>query len=234
MKETQKHDAEMEVSSSLSRRKFLNYAGAIAGAGILLAACHKKDDDNATPSNNTSSDTVNLGENDQGLLNYAFLLKQLKAKFYTQALLTPFPGMTAAEVGFFGQMRDHEVAHREFLKNYLGTYAIPMLETDFSSIDFSLKNSVYAKAKLFEEVSTAGLAGICKLMVFADNLLYADKMMSVDARHSATVNNFIYFGSFADKTDENGMERALDPHSSLDITKQFFKRTINGDGLPKY
>ena len=231
MKETRKPDTEMEAASSLSRRKFLNYAGAFAGAGILLAACHKKDDDSPTP---VDANTIDLGANDQGLLNYAYLLKQLKASFYTQALTTRFPGMTDAEVGFFIQMRDHEVAQREFLKNYQGTNAIPMLETDFSSIDFNLKNSVYAKAKFFEEVSTSGMAGICKLIVFSDTLMFLTKINSVDARHSATVNDFVYMGSFAEKADANGMEPALDPHSSLDTTKQFFKKTVSGENLPKY
>jgi len=230
MNEKITHDVEVKESSALSRRKFLTYAGVLAGAGMLIASCHKDENDSIS----IPSDAVDLGSSDQGLLNYAFLIKQLKAAFYTQVIATPFFGMTPTEKGFFTDMRDHEIAQREFLRSYLTTFAIPMLETDFSSVDFGLKSSVYAKAKQFEELSTAGLAGVCKLMSFSDNLLYATKINSVDARHSATVNDFITPGTFAEKTDSNGMEQAQDPQTSLETTRKFFKRTITGNYLPRY
>lgn len=230
MNEKITHDIEVKESSALSRRKFLTYAGVLAGAGMLIASCHKDDSNSVS----VPSDAVDLGSSDQGLLNYAFLIKQMKSAFYAQVIATPFLGMTPTEKGFFTDMRDHEIAQREFLRSYLTTYAIPMLEVDFSSIDFSAKASVYAKAKQFEEISTTGMAGLCKLMSFSDNLTYATKINSVDARHSATVNEFITPGSFAEKTDSNGMEQAQDPQTSLEATKKFFKRTITGNYLPRY
>ncbi|MBS1772757.1 MAG: ferritin-like domain-containing protein [Bacteroidetes bacterium] len=231
MKEPMKQSDEATGSpSGVSRRKFLTYAGAIAGAGVIIASCHKKDDNVVA----VQAD-IDLGSADQGLLNYAYLLQQLEAAFYETVVKYPYPGMTATEVGFFTNMRDHEYAHREFLKNYLTpTKAIPMVEVDFSSIDFNLKSSVMAKAKFFEETVTNALNGICKLLTFSDSLVLVTKMASVDARHSAIINDFITPGTFAESTDSNGMDATQDPQSSLDIVRKFFKRTISGIYLPKY
>lgn len=230
MKEVTKQDQTTHEGASLSRRKFLNYAGVIAGAGLLIASC-KKDDVQPT----AEDDTINLGSNDTGLLNYAYLLQQLEAAFYIQVLKTPFSGMTKTEEGIFTQIRDHEIVHRETLKNYLGTEGIPpTLENDWSSIDYSQKNSVYAKAKFFEEITVAGLNGVCRLLISQEHLLLMSKMTVVDARHSAIINDFITPGTFAEKADGNGMEVSQDPQSSLDITKKFFKKNITGIYLPKY
>jgi len=230
MKEVTTQDQTTHESASLSRRKFLNYAGVIAGAGLLIASC-KKDDVQPT----AEDDTINLGFNDTGLLNYAYLLQQLEAAFYIQVMKTPFSGMTTTEAGILSQIRDHEIVHREILKNYLGKDGIPpALENDWSSIDFNLKSSVMAKAKFFEEVSVAGLNGICRLLIAEEHLVTLAKMSVVDARHSAIINDMITPGTFAEKADSNGMEVSQDPQSSIDITKRFFKKNITGINLPKY
>jgi hypothetical protein len=229
MKDIMKQGAATTENGGVSRRKFLNYAGALAGAGLLIASCSK--DPDPVPS---TGDALNLGSNDEGLLNYAYLLQQLEAAFYTEVLKRKFVGMTHTEIGIFTAIRDQELAHREILKNHLGTAAIPTLETDFSSIDFNEKNSVYAKAKQFEEMSVAGLNGICKLLIAVEHLVLLSKITAVDARHSSLINDFVYFGSFSDKADTNGMEVPQDPQSSLDVTRKFFKREISGIYLPKY
>lgn len=230
MKEVTTQDQKAHENASLSRRKFLNYAGAIAGAGILIASCKKEDDPKPV-----EEGAIDLGSNDTGLLNYAYLLQQLEAAFYIEVVKNPYSGMTDTEKGFFVAMRDHEIVHREFLKNYLGTSAIPpSIENDWSSIDFSSKNSVLAKAKFFEETVVAGLNGICKLLISEENIQIVSKMAVVDARHSAIVNNFVYPNTFAEKTDGNGMDVPQDPQSSLDITRQFFKKSISGANVPKY
>ncbi|MBL7682421.1 MAG: ferritin-like domain-containing protein [Flavipsychrobacter sp.] len=229
MKEVRTQDQIAQETASLSRRKFLNYAGAIAGAGILMASC-KKEEDAPVP----EEGAIELGSSDTGLLNYAYLLQQLEAAFYTDVLKNPYPGMTNTDKGIFTAIRDHEIVHREVLKNYLGPDAIPTLENDWSSIDFSLKDSVWAKAKFIEEVVVAGLNGICKVITSETHLVYLSKMTVVDARHSATINDLITPGTFAEKTDNDGKEVSQDPHSSLDITRKFFKKAISGIYLPKY
>lgn len=228
MKEALKQDNEIGTPNSVSRRKFLNYAGAIAGAGILIASC-KKDDDPVV-----EKEAINLGSSDTGLLNLAYLFKQTKAAFYIQVMKTPFPGMTDTEKGFYAAMRNHEIAHRELIKNYMGSSGVPTLDNDFSSIDFSLKNSVIAKAQFFEETSAAAMCDICRLITNADHLSVLAKMTVVDARHSAVTNDFIYLGSFGYKVDDNGMQVPLDPQNALEVLRTFFKQKLSGTYLPKY
>src|SRR5690349_9048319 len=104
------------ASSGLSRRRFLGFAGAIAGAGLLVGAVGcKKDDDNGG---------INLGSGDVGVLNYAYALEQLEAAFYIQVVQTLYSGATAMEQAYLTDIRDHEIAHREFFKAALGSSAI--------------------------------------------------------------------------------------------------------------
>ncbi|WP_315822624.1 ferritin-like domain-containing protein [Paraflavitalea speifideaquila] len=63
---------------------------------------------------------INLGSGDIGILNYAYALEQLEAAFYLQVIMTPFSGITATETALLTDIRDHEVAHREFFKKALG------------------------------------------------------------------------------------------------------------------
>ncbi len=61
-----------------------------------------------------------------------YVLAQLEAAFYTQVILRRFNGMTDLERDYLENIRDHEIAHREFFKNLLGGAAIAALEFDFT------------------------------------------------------------------------------------------------------
>src|SRR5664279_3057240 len=117
----------------LSRRKFLGYAGAATGLMAGLAACTKQNDTGAR----TGADGVDLGSGNTGILNYAYALEQLEAAFYVKVIMSQYASMPSNEVSLITDIRDHEIAHREFFKNALGGAAIPALEFDFSTIDFS-------------------------------------------------------------------------------------------------
>ena len=118
----------MTNQTSLSRRHLLKWTGAagtVAVAGALL------------PNFGISAALgAELGDGDIGVLNYAYALEQLEAAFYTQVLDNPFGGMQVNDERILREIRDHEVAHRDFLKNALGGKAIPALEVDFSAVDF--------------------------------------------------------------------------------------------------
>ena len=125
---------EETATPNLSRRKFFHFSG-IAGVSALvagsmtgLAGCDKDEVNNG----------INLGSGDIGVLNYAYALEQLEAAFYTQVIASQYSGITASETSYLTDIRDHEIAHREFLKAALKTNAITALEVNFSSIDFSL------------------------------------------------------------------------------------------------
>ena len=166
---------------------------------------------------------VNLGSGDVGVLNYAYALEQLEAAFYTKVVSSPYSGMTSAETNYLTDIRDHEIAHREFFKSVLGTNAIAALEVDFSSINFTNRDSVLATSKAFEDgVSAYNGAGT---LTDANNLLAAGKIVSVEARHAALIRDLIAYNSFADSTavDSNGLDLARTPSQVLSIAGPYIK-----------
>lgn len=216
--------------SSVSRRKFLRYAGALGATATLAglaAGCAKESDSN--------SDGINLGSGDTGVLNYAYALEQLEAAFYKQVTDTPFSGMTPAEAQFFADIRDHEIAHREFFKKALGSNAIPGLEVNFSSINFSSRDSVLATAKAFEDLGVSAYNGAGRLLTNPDYLLLAGKIVSVEARHAAAIRDLVAYNSFADSTvvNANGLDTSRTPSQVLAIAGTYLASKINASNLPQ-
>jgi len=132
------------------------------------------------------------------------------------------------------EIRNHEVAHREFFKNALGSSAIPDLEVDFSSIDFASRNSVLGAAKAFEDLGVSAYNGAGKLIANADYLLLAGKIVSVEARHAAYIRDIISNGSFADMevVDANGLELSREPNAVLNIASTYLKSKLSAKNLP--
>lgn len=211
---------------NVSRRNFLGYIGG-ASALLFTAASCKKDD--VSTSNNTG---VDLGKGDVGILNYAYALEQIEAAFYTKVFSSPYSGMTASENALLGDIRDHEVAHREFFKAALATAAIPTLELDFSSINFGSRDSVLATAKAFEDLGVSAYNGAGKLIASPDYLLLAGKIVSVEARHAAYIRDLIMPGSFADGMDANGLDISRSPSEVFAIAGTYVKTKINISNLP--
>ena len=212
----------------VSRRNFLGLTAGFA-AVATIAACSK--DDNNMPSMNSG---IDLGSGDIGILNYAYALEQLEAAFYKQVIDSPYAGITASETALLTDIRDHEIAHREFFKKALGSKAIPGLEVNFSSIQFNDRASVLGTAKAFEDLGVSAYNGAGKLIVSPDYLLLAGKIVSVEARHAAYIRDLISNGSFADNTvlDSNGLEISKSPMEVLMAASSFLKSKINASNLP--
>jgi hypothetical protein len=219
----------LSESRILSRRRFLGLSGAAAGAlAIVLSSCHK-DDDNTMP-----SDGIDLGSGDEGILNYAYALEQLEAAFYIQVLSSPYTGISATESARLSEIRDHEIAHREFFKNALSSKAIQDLEVDFSAINFSSRDSVLATAKTFEDLGVSAYNGAGKLITNPAYLTIAGKIVSVEARHAAYIRDIISNGTFADNTviDMNGLDKSNMPADVLMAANTFLKTKVTGKNLP--
>lgn len=214
------------LTASLKRRSFLQYAGAGAAGIALIAAGCKKDH------NNNPSTGVDLGSGDIGILNYAYALEQLEGAFYDAVVKTPYANISATELALLTDIRDHELAHREFFKKALSTSAIQALEVNFSSINFNDRTSVLATAKAFEDLGVSAYNGAGKLIKSADYLVTAGKIVSVEARHAALIRDLIDNGSFSSNVDVNGLDQARAPKDVLAIAQAFIKTTINGNNLP--
>lgn len=208
----------------VSRRKFLGYAGAAAGFAAIAAACSK---------NNDEDDGVNLGSGDVGILNYAYALEQLEAAFYIQAVASPYANMTADERIFLTDIRDHEIAHREFFKNALKENAIGALEVNFTSINFGNRDSVLGTAKAFEDLGVSAYDGAGYLIKDATYLLLAGKIVSVEARHAALIRELIAVNSFlGDQVETNSVNISRTPAEVLAIAGAYIKTKINAGNLP--
>ncbi|MCF1714064.1 ferritin-like domain-containing protein [Flavihumibacter sp. RY-1] len=215
-------------SEALSRRAFLGMAGAATGIMVLASSCDKNDD-------NMMNNGVDLGSGDVGILNYAYALEQLEAAFYTRVAQSPYNGISASENALLTDIRDHEIAHREFFKSALAGAAISNLEFDFSAIDFGSRASVLATAKAFEDLGVSAYNGAGKLIVTPDYLTLAGKIVSVEARHAAYIRDLISNGSFADNTvvDMNGLDTSRMPVDVLAVAAGFIKTKINASNLPR-
>jgi hypothetical protein len=220
-----------EQISGVSRRKFLGFAGAASGFAILAAGCNKDE-----VASNGTLDGIDLGSGDIGILNYAYSLEQLEAAFYAQVIMTQYSGISSAEITLLTDIRDHEIAHREFFKTALADKAIINLEVDFSSIDFGSRESVLATAKAFEDLGVSAYNGAGRLIENADYLVIAGKIVSVEARHAALIRDLISMGTFADDTviDSNGLDVTRKPAEVLEIAKAYIKTTIDASNLPTY
>jgi hypothetical protein len=176
--------------------------------------------------------TIDIGSGDLGVLNYAFALEQLEAAFYTQVVATPYAGMSGAEQEILADIRDHEIAHREFLRAALGANRIPDLQVNFGAIDFGSRESVLTTARTFEDLGVAAYNGGGAAISNPDFLLLAGKIVSVEARHAAAIRDILAPGTSAFAGDDvvdpaTGLDRALPPSEVLTAAAPFIATAIS-------
>lgn len=220
-----------EVAPNIQRRAFLKYVGmgsALITATAAISSC-KKDHDTS------SSGGVSLGTGDYAVLNYAYALEQLEAAFYTKLVSSFYSGATAGEKALLTDIRNHEIAHREFFKAALGTHAIASLSVDFSSIDFTSRASVLGAAAAFENLGVSAYNGAGQYIANADYLLLAGKIVSVEARHAAYINDLLISNSLAasGQIDSNGMDISQSPAQVFAKAGTYITTKIDLTTLPK-
>lgn len=211
------------------RRNMLKFFGVSAAVITIGSSCGDDNDDD-----NISNNAVNLGSGDFGVLNYAYALEQLEAAYYLRVTsnLSAISGLTAIESAYLVDIKDHEVAHREFFKAALGSNAIPALEVDFSSVNFADRTSVLSTAKAFEDLGVTAYNGAGKLLVDINFLALAGKIVSVEGRHAAIIADMLSPNTFANTTDAMGLDGARTPPQVLAIAAPFIKTKINASNLP--
>lgn len=183
----------------------------------------------------SSALAADLGEGDVGVLNYAYALEQLEAAFYTQVVKTPYEGITKAELSNLKTIRDHEVAHVQFLKKALGKNGIGSLEVDFSAVDFTSRKSVLGTADVFENLGVGAYNGAGKLIKNVDYLAAAGSIVSVEARHASTIALLLHgFGKEAaggKNVDLKGLDKALEPDTVLKAAGPFITTAFTANSL---
>ena len=226
---------EKKSGNTISRKNFFKYAGASAVGAVAfgLSGC---DDDG--PSGPPMEDAVNLGSGDTGILNFAFALEQLEAAFYIMA--TDQNGwMQEGDGAIFEDIRDHEIAHRDWFSAVIGSVAgadarIPALTPNFDSVDFSDRASVLQTAQALEDTGVRAYNGAGHLIENPDYLVQAGKIVSVEARHASSIRFLIDSASFyGEITAETGLDGALSPADVLGIAGGFIDDQIDASGLPQ-
>ena len=211
--------------SYVSRRRFFGYLGASSALIATASSCSKGHD---------HIPASFFGSGDVGILNYAYLLEQLEAAFYIKVMDEPYGKMTYYENTYLTDIRDHEVAHREFFKAAIGSSAIPSLTFNFSSIDFRSRESVLGAAKSFEDLGVSAYNGAGPYISSPDYLTLAGKIVSVEARHAALIRELLEQNSFADSTvvDNMGLDESNDARYVLLKAAPYLLTKIDLSHLP--
>jgi len=214
---------EQDMMQIASRRRFLQLAGGIAGAGILVASCRR-----------TPASTVYIGSGDRALLNYLLIVEELQTNFYTQANITEYYGATAMELEFLADMRDQQIAHKQLLKAMLGASAIPDIVTNLSPVTYADRTSTLTHAILFQDLAVAAYNGAVQYFTNTSYVLLAAKIASVEARQGAYARDILAPNTFADSAvvDTNGLDQALSPKVVMATLGTYIQTTFNYDQLP--
>lgn len=212
-------------SSSVHRRSFFKYAGAgAAGLALTISGCKIQ----------SKASGYNLGKGDFAVLNLAYALEQMEAAFYTRVTQNFYPGATELEKDLITDIRNNEIAHREWYRKVLALKKLPKLEFDFSSINFNSRDSVLNTAKEIEDTGVSAYNGAGQLLKVGLFLKEAGNIVSVEARHVATIRNLISYGDYAgdDVIDANGLDKARMPREVIALTSKFFKTPLDGSKFP--
>lgn len=131
------------------------------------------------------------------VLNFALTLEYLEAEFYQTGLDTS--GLLTGELrDQFDQIRKHEVAHVDFLRQLLGSRAVGKPAFDYTagkgtrngpfSDVFSNPSTFAAVAQAFEDTGVRAYKGQAANLMGNDEVLQAAlQIHSVEARHAAQV-----------------------------------------------
>ena len=223
-------DEKLISSFGIQRRNMLKFFGASAAVVALGTACNKNDNVNQ------NTDTgVFLGTGDFQILNFAYALEQLEAAFYTQVVVSAgFNSMSVLEKEYMADIKDHEIAHREYFKVALGSNAIKGLTPNFGAVDFTTRAGILAQAKAFEDTGVAAYNGAGQYIADGNYLTAAGKIVSVEARHAALIRDLILNGTFSDDLDVNALDISKPPTAIVDIANAFLTTNsqISKRGLP--
>src|SRR6185437_3834385 len=158
----------------LSRNSFLRAA---AGAGTVLAG------ELLLGQGPAVSDAAPSAAQDQRIFQFALLLEQLQAAFYSEALQR---GVLRGDLREFAQrVGAHERAHVAFIRNMLGPSAGPVPSFDFGDATGD-PGRFGAAAHALENLGVAAYNGQGARLT-ADAMLHAAEIVSVEGRHAGWI-----------------------------------------------
>ncbi|MER3329104.1 MAG: ferritin-like domain-containing protein, partial [Candidatus Kapaibacterium sp.] len=181
--------------------------------------------------------SIDLGSGDVGVLNYAYALEQLEAAYYIKVMESPYAGMSSDEMTILSEIRDHEIAHRDFFKAAIPAGSrIPDLEVNFSSVDFNSRISVLETARAFEDLGVSAYNGAGYLLENETYLGLAGKIVSVEARHASSIRDLLQPGTAYYAGDDvvvaGGLDVQRKPSEVLSIAGAYISSNVTANNLP--
>jgi len=174
------------------------------------------------------------------VLNFALTLEYLEAEFYQTGVGTTglIPGDVRAQ---FDQIRKHEVAHVEFLKQVLGSKAVGKPAFDYTA-GMGKKNGPFADvfsnpvtfaavAQAFEDTGVRAYKGQAANLMSNDTVLQAAlQIHSVEARHAAQVRRIRQQKSWITEASRGNLPGITQPIYNGDANKFHFILAKPGHG----
>jgi hypothetical protein len=149
-------------------------------------------------------------QQDVEILNFALLLEYLESEFYVEAVnRAAVSGLSPRELTFATTVRDHELAHVDFLKNALGSSARAKPTFDFRDTT-SDRAKFLATSVVLEDTGVAAYNGQGPRLT-KPTLAAAAQIVSVEARHAAWIRRIVAGPSYPNAPDDYPAPAALDP-----------------------
>ena len=146
---------------------------------------------------------------DVDILNFALLLEYLESEFYIRAVNGGALNGDARLLNFATVVRDHEVAHVNFLQNALGNAANPKPTFDFKDTTTNV-DKFRATAIVLEDTGVAAYNGQGPRLT-KGTLAAAAQIVSVEARHAAWIRHIVSAPAYPNKPASYPAPAALDP-----------------------
>jgi len=150
---------------------------------------------------------------DVEILNFALLLEYLESEFYVQAVANN--KLQPKVLEFARTVRDHELAHVEYLAKALGSKAIGKPTFDFGD---TVKDNwkFLATATVLEDTGVTAYDGQGTRLT-RNTLAAAATIVSVEARHAAWVRHIMYApAGYGNAPYEYPAPSALQPYKTKD------------------
>ncbi len=145
---------------------------------------------------------------DTAILNFALLLEYLESEFYVDAVNKGALLTSPRLLGFATTVRDHELAHVDFLKQALGSAAGAKPSFDFKGTTEDA-DTFAATALVLEDTGVAAYNGQGPRLR-PRTLAAAAQIVSVEARHAAWIRHIVAGPDYADGPSSYPAPGALD------------------------
>ncbi len=219
----------MPLINKIDRKNFLKTS--FLASGLLLFYINSCKKESAGGAGEGANGYI-FGTGDIALLNYAYVLSQVQAGFYTQALKA---GSVPDQRLLLSDILKHETAQREFLKVALGSNALPAMALDFTSINFTSRSLTLQSALFFEDLTVQAMNGLTRNLQAAAFITIMAEIISVQARHASFIHELVMPGTFsgASLLNASGMEIHKKPAQVLALLQGIYIKTkLDSGSLP--